>query len=146
MPSKSVVQLTCERCPRVWYTENDKQTELHNHVVVTVAGLKVVDYTVLCENCRKMVDEHVAAIGKTMKNHSPKRGARKKGEAAADLPSSSTPAPAAEASQEPPQAPTDAPTASSPTTAGASPSAGRTPPGSSNSFGERGGHRPQAGR
>lgn len=130
MPAKSVLQFTCERCPRVWYTEGVEET--HDRIVVQVGAVQVIDYSVLCENCRKTVLEHLNSIGKVMKNHSPQRGAKKKGGAATDPPSSNsaatTPAAeaaAAESSSSPAKPP---PGSGSSTSAASSSNAGRKSP------------------
>jgi hypothetical protein len=90
MPAKSVVQMSCERCPRVWYL-TDKEVQDGERITVTIGSTKCVEYSVLCENCRKTVMEHLSLISKSMRNNSPQRGAKKKGGVAADPPSSPTP-------------------------------------------------------
>ena len=79
MPSKPVVQNTCERCTRVWYTE--KAAEVKLELNAELAGAKFnVKYGCLCAGCENTVTSLLKSIAKEFKPRAPR--AKKKDESA----------------------------------------------------------------
>ena len=79
MPSKPVVQNTCERCTRVWYTE--KAVEVKLELKAELTGKKFeAKYECLCDGCTKTVASLLNSIAKEFKPRAPR--AKKKDESA----------------------------------------------------------------
>lgn len=109
MPSKQVVENTCDRCTRVWYVDAAAKPEeavgVHIQMGSSGVSVTVVKYDCLCAGCTKTVTDLVKAIAKDMKKSSPVRGAKKKAEGGAEAP----PSPDSTAAKEPAEAPAAAP-------------------------------------
>lgn len=90
MPSKSVVEYTCDRCGKTWY-ENEEVRVASLEVKMMLTSGEVIEdaYEVLCSGCEKTSENYAKGLIKKMTKKSPegrKSGANEKG---ADAPSSS---------------------------------------------------------
>ena len=80
MPRNPVIENTCDRCTRSWYTKaDDKQIEVELKVSYGIGGNLplVADFKCLCEGCQKTVLGLVESITKVMTKSAPIRGAKK---------------------------------------------------------------------
>lgn len=81
MPSKPVVQNTCERCTRVWYTE--KAVEVKLELRAELSGEKFeATFGCLCDGCSKTVASLLKSITKDFTK--PRAPRAKKKEESAD--------------------------------------------------------------
>lgn len=80
MPAKKVLQYKCDRCPRIWYEdENKPEVKLNLELAAEIDGqLTAVKFECLCESCKKTVSALVTALKREPKKVSAERGARKK--------------------------------------------------------------------
>ena len=92
MPRKTVVEMTCDRCGRVWYPEVKKDdpdpiTPSAAIIFRDEQGNEVVKemYDILCDSCSKAVMNYLTSVGKDLKKRSPRRA--KKDEEAKASPS-----------------------------------------------------------
>lgn len=122
MPSKSVVQNTCERCTRVWYTEKAVEVKLELNAELGLAKFNI-KYGCLCDGCEKTVTSLLKSIAKEFKPRAPR--AKKKDESADQGKPQST-----DPDATPPAAPVAAPAvvASPASSAASSSGAGGRPP------------------
>lgn len=80
MPRNPVIENTCDRCTRSWYTKADeKQTDVALKVSYAVGDALplTADFKCLCEGCQKTVLGLVESITKVMTKSAPIRGAKK---------------------------------------------------------------------
>lgn len=80
MPRKTVVEMTCDRCGRVWYPEVKKEepdpvTSSAAVIFKDEQGKIVVEetYGILCESCSKTVRNYLTSVSKDLKKRSPRR-------------------------------------------------------------------------
>lgn len=71
MPSKPVVQNTCERCTRVWYTAKAAEVKLELSAELGHTQLSV-KYGCLCDGCAKTVESLLKSIAKEFKPRAPR--------------------------------------------------------------------------
>jgi hypothetical protein len=88
MASRQVIENTCERCTRTWYTDASKP-EPKVELKLSFATV-TVHYECLCDGCAKTVSALVEQIAKVMKKNAPVRGAKKKVEEEAKAPSTTS--------------------------------------------------------
>lgn len=104
MPSKPVVQNTCERCTRVWYTE--KAVEVKLELKAELSGEKFeATYGCLCDGCNKTVTSLLKSIAKDFTKPRAPRAKKKEESADKGKPPSTDPPVTPVATPDPPQAP-----------------------------------------
>lgn len=78
MPAKLVLQFNCERCQRVWYSEEEQEIKRESELKILVDGEERLSYNILCTGCRKTVFDALEIIMKKIKQRAPIR-AKKEG-------------------------------------------------------------------
>lgn len=81
MPSRSVIEYTCERCTRSWYVDAkdaSPQMQLELTLLLSPTDKMSVEFKCLCDGCQGTVKALAAQIAKVMKKSAPVRGAKKK--------------------------------------------------------------------
>lgn len=78
MPAKPVLQYSCNRCTRVWYSEVAEPVNMLELKADLGDGEVVVNFECLCIGCRKTVRSLVEAMGRFIVKNSPIRGAKNK--------------------------------------------------------------------
>lgn len=90
MARRPVVENTCERCTRTWYTDAAaEEAKVELKLSFSIDKLEV-SYSCLCEGCTETVGALVRQIAKVMKKNAPVRGAKKKAEGGAKAPPTAT--------------------------------------------------------
>lgn len=83
MPPKKVLQYQCDRCPSVWYADENKPEPPCTVEVKASFGdgaPLLAKFECLCPSCRKTVQTLITQISRTLQKVSSIRVAKKKGE------------------------------------------------------------------
>jgi hypothetical protein len=73
MARKPVVEVQCDRCPRVEYREDAGAEERDPEISIEARGRSIAHFQDLCGPCAKAVAVHVDAIAKKLDQISPDR-------------------------------------------------------------------------
>lgn len=84
MASRQVVEHSCDRCTRTWYTDVAAEEQKVELKLTFSIGALSVNYNCLCDGCTQTVGALVMQIAKVMKKSAPVRGAKKKAEGKAE--------------------------------------------------------------